>query len=62
MNTSTINTIATLEAKYNTAIVTIRGYVNDAKDFGFEPTELSQMQAQAQAILTQIEELKKISL
>jgi hypothetical protein len=55
---TTVNKIKLLEAEHRTAILTARAYVNDTKDFGFEPTELDKMQAQAQQILLKIKLLK----
>ena len=48
-----------LEKEYQACIVAIRGYLQDAKDFGFEPTELKSMESKKFEILEAIKELKK---
>ena len=49
-----MKTLTELKAEYNNLIESTKGYVNDSKTFGFEPTELKQMQNKATELNKQI--------
>jgi hypothetical protein len=51
--------LAQLEKEYQAAIIAIKGYLKDAKDFNFEPTELKSMESKKFDILESMNELKK---
>jgi uncharacterized protein (UPF0335 family) len=54
---TTAKKIQALEKEYNNLVQTIKGYLADAKTFGFEPTEYPQMQKKAAAIMQQLNKL-----